>query len=796
MTTVRQDTFQRANVVSGWGTATDGNAWTIQSGNSQSVTSDEGVISGSTSSTFATLGAALTSVDAEGLVRWDVGALTSGSNAGILLRWTNSSNHWLARWSEGSGLQVMVKVSGTYTTLGTTAVTVTAGTFYWLRFRAQGTTISVKHWQDGTTEPSGWTAQYTNSSQNVAGMAGLYGYAASTTLNYDTYSVNDLASTAHALSGTVGSGSSLSGSLTVEKPLAGTVSSGVGASGTLTVVAPTGIGDITRTTGTQTANKSGNGYGSGDLTGTEYDYAYTDKNGSGWAIGVNPWYGGMPVSAWYQVDPGLNTTLPQKTSATGNLMTLLTTQSGGIVHWEEGVAGTFAASELPTFQSAGNFSELAPANTPFRAYVKCIGDANDANGIAWTAYACIYPGDPGFVVFRLDQHNPSASAITFSESDIELIASLLGDTGANPTGVWQIGNGYVNTIGNATPTQWSNPGSAQVGTFDYAWVTPDTSQSTITLGTGAVVLQSPQSQFGWEASSKYEVNDSGPNATKPTRIKFGWYSPTISYALAAGATNTYYVLRVFSRGLTQARMDAIAADFKYPGTPTATVGSFTSFSVDERAYVFASAASSNHLTATLDLSPAHVTARYKPIIKVTGWTGSAAPTVTWGGAALVLGTDYRYTVDTANGILYLQLYCDVVASGATAGQRNNAALDVSGAQIALGGSVPSGAGLSGSLTVAKPLAGTVASGSGVASAFLHVEKALAGAVGSGVALHATLTIEKPLRGTVGSGVGASGTLSTNAAPGPAVITLGTPQATATISVGVSATATITAGSTP
>ena len=435
----------------------------------------------------------------------------------------------------------------------------------------------------------------------------------------------------------------------------------------------TGIGDITRSSGTQYANKSGNGYGTGDISGIEYDYIYKDASGSGWAVGANPWYGGMPVSAQYQLDPTLNTTLPQKTTQTGNLHSLLTTQSGGTVHWEEYVT-SYQSSELLTFANTGNFTELAPASTPFRAYLKAIGDTADANGFSYQATVCIYPGDPGLMVYRFDQTNNTASTISPTESDIQLIASLVGDNGANPTGAWNPANAFYGTIGAAATVGWPTAGAVQSGTLDYTGVTPDTAVSALSLGIGAAVIEYPTG-LGWPANG-YVMNENGASATIPTRIKFGFsYGPSTAWNITAGQTHTFYVLRVLRRSLTSGDMAAIAADFKYPGTPSVVAGSgsFTAFNVDERAYEFAANATTNTLNATLDLSPANVTVRYKPVMKVSSWTGGA-PILSWGGSALAAGSDYRYYNDTTTSTLYLQLYFDVVTTGAVLGQRNNAAL--------------------------------------------------------------------------------------------------------------------------
>lgn len=701
MTIQRADTFASRTVASGFGTASDGHVWTINAGDGQSVGSNEGKVTGSSASTFATLGASLATADGEGVVRFQVPDSTN--TLGIILRWTDANNYYLARYDGAGNIAFFKNVGGTKTTVGSYAISFASG-FYWLKFHVAGSTIEIRTWQDGTGEPGTWNYTTTDTSLSGSGgsanKVGLYGFANTGSNEYDSFTVDDLVS---ALTGSVtlsgkgafvASGSTPSNASATLKGHGAFVVSGhevITASVSLRgrgafVASPftpgTGIGDITRSTGTQTANKSGNGYGAGDITGTEHDYSYTDATGSGWAIGANPWYGGMPSSAWYQIDPTLNTTLPQRTSLTGNLMSLLTTQSGGQEHWEEDSSGGFQSSELVTFQNAGNFTELAPANTPFRAYLKAIGDAADGNGISWTAYMCAYPGDPGLVVFRFDQHNGTGSAISVDESDIELIASLLTDTGSNPTGAWNASNGFIGTIGGSVINGWPADSVHQAGTFDYCGITPDVS-SGLTLGIGAAVLSDPSVDFGWTQGG-YEAHISAASGSVPGRIKFGFYSDvTSNWTIPAGQTNTYYVLRVFRRNLTSAGMAAIAADYKFPGTPTTTAGSYTSYSVDERAYVYAASAL-NTLATTLDLSPAHVTVRYKPVVKVTGWAGGV-PQLTWGGVSLVSGVDYRHYEDTTNHVLYLQLYYDVVASGAVLGQRNNAALNVQPVQV--GGAV-------------------------------------------------------------------------------------------------------------
>src|SRR5487761_1210997 len=182
-----QDTFQRANVGSGWGTATDGNSWSISSGSGTTdVSADEGQIGQTSSSMFLVLGAKLTQADSNSLVRFSV---TSGVLAGIVARYAGSGGYYLLRQT-GSQLQLIKNVSGATSTLATYAFTPSANSFCWMRLLVQGTSLEARVWQDGTTEPSAWQISVTDSSITAAGYAGLYGYNGTTTpRDYDHFSV-------------------------------------------------------------------------------------------------------------------------------------------------------------------------------------------------------------------------------------------------------------------------------------------------------------------------------------------------------------------------------------------------------------------------------------------------------------------------------------------------------------------------------------------------------------------------------------------------------------------------------
>lgn len=68
-----------------------------------------------------------------------------------------------------NGVDLRKAISGKETSLGTSSITLTNGVDYWVRFRAEGTTISAKVWADGDTEPASWDISVTNSDVSTVG---------------------------------------------------------------------------------------------------------------------------------------------------------------------------------------------------------------------------------------------------------------------------------------------------------------------------------------------------------------------------------------------------------------------------------------------------------------------------------------------------------------------------------------------------------------------------------------------------------------------------------------------------
>lgn len=196
----RQDTFVRTVVSGSWGTATDGNLWTLQAGSATySTTGTQGKIVSSSSDSFESLGPALPLIGGEDLVRWQVG--NSKDTAGAILRMSASASTYYGVRYDGAGhIELFGKWGGTlHTNLGGVRVSYTPGTAkQWFRFRVQGSTLYYKVWADGTTEPTNWTGQTTDTNVAGPGLVGLYGnaYSRSTGVLFDQFSGSALQSDA------------------------------------------------------------------------------------------------------------------------------------------------------------------------------------------------------------------------------------------------------------------------------------------------------------------------------------------------------------------------------------------------------------------------------------------------------------------------------------------------------------------------------------------------------------------------------------------------------------------------
>lgn len=129
--------------------------------------------------------------DIEMLVKWQTTTVASNEvGRSAVLHGSGSpasEGAYFSSVSGASGYQARY-VSGVLSNLGNTGVAITANTWYWTRFQRTGTTIRVKVWADGGSEPGSWSASFTDSSHS-SGWAGVGSFAANTTLWVDQVGV-------------------------------------------------------------------------------------------------------------------------------------------------------------------------------------------------------------------------------------------------------------------------------------------------------------------------------------------------------------------------------------------------------------------------------------------------------------------------------------------------------------------------------------------------------------------------------------------------------------------------------
>ena len=173
MTTIFSDNWTGTN-----GSSWDSNKWTTSTNGGTSVVdiqSNEGHLKHADS--FGAYARAVAShssqADQELLVKTRFGATGARGIFTVTLRgsgtWSGTNpdvepntGYYVYRRTDGGTATLYKQVSGTRTSLGTFTWTNDTNN-WWLRFRVEGTTVSVRIWQDGNTEPSTWDLQVTDS---------------------------------------------------------------------------------------------------------------------------------------------------------------------------------------------------------------------------------------------------------------------------------------------------------------------------------------------------------------------------------------------------------------------------------------------------------------------------------------------------------------------------------------------------------------------------------------------------------------------------------------------------------
>lgn len=68
------------------------------------------------------------------------------------------------------------KYTPTSTSVGSTSKTIATNTWYWVRFRVNGSDLKLKVWEDGTAEPGSWDIEETDTDISAVGFVGVGGY--------------------------------------------------------------------------------------------------------------------------------------------------------------------------------------------------------------------------------------------------------------------------------------------------------------------------------------------------------------------------------------------------------------------------------------------------------------------------------------------------------------------------------------------------------------------------------------------------------------------------------------------
>ncbi|MEU6535504.1 hypothetical protein [Streptomyces sp. NPDC047000] len=177
------DSFGRSVAAGSWGTATDGQAWTLAGGSTsdRSVNGSRGVVtlvSSATTVRFQTLPGVV--ADCEVRCRMSASAVATGAalTQAVLLRYVDASNYYSARLHFGLTGAMQVSVTRAGTIVGSAvslAPTYAASDEFEVRVRLTGHLVQMRVWPVGALEPSVWHVEQTVVTSPIA--SGLVGTA-------------------------------------------------------------------------------------------------------------------------------------------------------------------------------------------------------------------------------------------------------------------------------------------------------------------------------------------------------------------------------------------------------------------------------------------------------------------------------------------------------------------------------------------------------------------------------------------------------------------------------------------
>jgi len=195
------DTFTAPN-----GSAPDGQKWStgVAGGGLASIDSNRlDLWFTATAGSSATLDAKTAdTADSDTALRYSFASITDG-RLKVLGRQTSTGSYRVEIRADNQTGYLYKTVGATTTQLGT--FTAPNAGDRWLRFRVQGSSVSVRVWADGTAEPTGWTKSVTDTDVTGPGKVRLQWSRGSTTtaahLTVDDLTLQDLSSPAAQIVG-------------------------------------------------------------------------------------------------------------------------------------------------------------------------------------------------------------------------------------------------------------------------------------------------------------------------------------------------------------------------------------------------------------------------------------------------------------------------------------------------------------------------------------------------------------------------------------------------------------------
>lgn len=197
------DNFGTAGT-NGWPDADTGQAWTPAGGVAADYSKTGGVgrivVSATGSDRWVTLDAASTDQDVTVVLETNTTPVGGTTQYGLGCRFTDSSNYYLGialvDTSGNISARILKRVAGSLTTLGTTTVPgAVIGSNVLVRFRVVGSTLQLRLWQQGGTEPTVWHVDVTDTSLTTGSRVGCFarrdsGNSSPTNFDFDTFRLN------------------------------------------------------------------------------------------------------------------------------------------------------------------------------------------------------------------------------------------------------------------------------------------------------------------------------------------------------------------------------------------------------------------------------------------------------------------------------------------------------------------------------------------------------------------------------------------------------------------------------